>query len=90
MASAGLLEEEEEQEEGDGKVATRLGTREKRLFSLLSFVAVMESEMRFSRGLSLASANSWNREREERERDSSYSYAATHARVRTVGLFSLL
>ena len=38
--------------QGDGKVATRLGTSENIPFSLLSFVATMESEILFSSGLS--------------------------------------
>ena len=55
MASVGVREEEEEEEE-EGKVATLLGTREKRLLSL-SLVATMESDILFSSGLSWASAN---------------------------------
>lgn len=40
----------------EGKVATRLGTREKMPLSLLSLVATMESDILFSSGLSLASS----------------------------------
>lgn len=43
-------------EELVGKVATRLGTREKMPLSLLSFVATIESEILFSSGLSRASS----------------------------------
>ena len=63
IASVGVRKEEEEEEE-DGKVATLLGTREKRLLSL-SLVATMESDILFSKGLSCASAKSWGERREE-------------------------
>lgn len=64
IASVGVRKEEEEEEEEDGKVATLLGTREKRLLSL-SLVATMESDILFSKGLSCASAKSWGERREE-------------------------
>ena len=54
MTSACVLVEGED----GGKVATRLGTREKMPLSLLSFVATIESDILFSSGLSLASSNS--------------------------------
>ena len=59
MTSPGVCEVVvEEEEEGGGKVATLLGTRENIPLSLLSLVATIESEIRFSSGLSLASSKS--------------------------------
>ena len=60
----------EEPWEQEGKVATLLGTSEKIPLSLLSFVAAIESDILFSRGLSWASSKTFGREREkERERE---------------------
>ena len=61
----GSVWEPEEPWEQEGKVATLLGTSEKIPLSLLSFVAAIESDILFSRGLSWASSKTFGREREK-------------------------